>query len=74
MDGWSLWEVLVMQVVTLAAVAGGFWMGFKAKIPDKKLIERKFDPGSTDEPEGDVWAEALTKPAEDEEERGIPTL
>jgi len=53
----------------LGAVFMGYWMGRKT-ITDEPLVKREFDPGPPNEPDGDMWTEALTAP---EEERGIPT-
>lgn len=50
----------------LLCVIIGFFMGFKAARPEDKLINYHPDQGSTDEPEGDIWQDAMRKPDEDE--------
>lgn len=70
----SLIEVLIIQAASIVAVAVGFFFGWRAKRPDAKLIDRKFNPGPAEEPEGDIFTEALEPPKDDEKERGISTL
>jgi len=48
----------------------GYLMGFKAARPDDKLITREFNPGSTDEPEGDIWQDAM----KDDKDERISTI
>jgi len=50
----------------LLCVIIGFLMGFKAARPEDKLINYHPDQGSTEEPEGDIWQDAMRKPDEDE--------
>jgi hypothetical protein len=61
-------QYMIHVGVCLVTVCVGFIMGFKAARPEDKLINREFDPGSTEEPEGDLWQDAMTAP-EDVEER-----
>ena len=63
--------VLIGGGIVLVSVSIGFFMGLKAARPDEKLISREFDPGSTEEPEGDIFNDALLPP---EDKKGIPTL
>jgi len=68
----QLISAVIIAGVTLVSVFIGFLMGWKAARPDDKLIERKFDPGPTDEPEGDPWQDAMM--TEKEKEERISTI
>jgi len=66
----------VIQALAVAALTAflifigvimGFLMGWKAARPNDKLITREFNPGSTDEPEGDIWQDAMMTEAEKDE-------
>jgi len=58
---------VVLTATVLVSVVIGFVMGFKAARPENKLIERERDPGSTEEPEGDLWQDAMTPPVDKDE-------
>ena len=69
----QLISAVIIAGVTLVSVVIGFLMGWKAARPEHKLIRYDFNPGSTDEPEGDIWQDAMTS-EEEKKERGIPTI
>jgi hypothetical protein len=68
---------LVPVVVFFFGIAAGYWMGRNsAERPFvQQTINKTVDQGSKDEPEGDVFVEAMIRPETSEEkEKGIPTI
>ena len=68
----QLISAIIIAGVTLVSVVIGFLMGWKVARPEDKLIKREFNPGPTDEPEGDIWQDAMM--TEEEKEERISTI
>ena len=69
-------DILMIVILGVLGVWGsvffGFLMGWKAARPEDKLIKREFNPGPADEPEGDIWQDAMM--TEEEKEERISTI
>jgi len=59
-------EKLIFMGIAILCVVIGYFMGLKSARPDEKLITRHRDQGSTDEPEGDIFNDAMIPPGDDE--------
>ena len=62
--------ISLVSVLNVLILIAGYLMGRKTKT-DEPVYTPKFNPGSTDEPEGDIIADHLY---EDEEEERKPTI
>ena len=58
----ELYDLLIIVVAVLVCVLAGYIMGFKAARPDDPILSPHYpDQGSKDEPDGDIWRDAMTK-------------
>ena len=60
-------EKLIFMGIAILCVVIGYFMGLKSARPDEKLITLHRDQGSTDEPEGDIFNDAMLSPDPDAE-------
>jgi len=65
-------KVFIGVVLGWVSTFIGYYMGRKTVRPDEPLFKREFNPGPTDEPEGDIWQDAMMK--EEEKEERISTI
>lgn len=72
----NLTQILIIiaatSILTMFILVIGYWMGRKTKTDDP-IYTPKFDPGPTDEPEGDIITDNLY-PDEDKEDKRKSTI
>lgn len=64
-------EQLFNVLPAILCVVVGYWMGWKSARPEDPLVKRTVDQGPTDEPEGDIWTDAMKDPESEERVKTI---